>query len=128
MPLVHDWLQHAVPPGVHALPSEMQAAAPHMPLVQLSEQQSVACVHAPVDAHVAAVHRLVVGSQTFEQHSLFIAQVVPPARHTAPPSPTPPSPIDAERSWEPLPLLCEQAPAISATEKNRASGRMRFTS
>lgn len=125
MPLVHDWLQHGAPPAVHALPSEMQLPVAHIPFVQLSEQQSVACVQAPVDAHAAVVHRLVLGSQTFEQHSLFIAQVVPPARHAVPPSP----PLDAERSGGPLlVLLCEQAPAISATEKNKASGRMRFTS
>jgi hypothetical protein len=101
----------------------MQVPAAHMPFVQLSEQQSVACVHAPVDAQAAAVHRLVVGSQRFEQHSLFIVQALLPGRHAVPPSP-----IDAERSGAVLELLCEQAPAISATEKNRASGRMRFTS
>ena len=93
-------------------------------VVQLSEQQSVACVHAPDDAHAAAVQRLVLGSHTFEQHSPFIAQVVPPARQTGPP----PSPADAERSAEPFESLCEQAPASSATAKNTVSGRMRFTS
>lgn len=143
LPLLHALgpLQHAGMPGPHAVPSEVHACAPHMPLVQLRLQQSVACVHAPLVTHLEAVHRLVFASQTPEQHSLPVAQVVPPLRH-APPSPLPPplpppppplmSPVPACMSGASLLWLLQAANEMTTTptsqrlRMNTNTSRARF--
>src|SRR6185312_14148434 len=97
-------LQHGVLPAVHACPSEMHWSVPHVPLTQSKLQQSMALAHvAPDVLHIGCVHRCVVASQLFEQHSASVEQFTPPALQLGPP-PLMSSPAPALMSM-PLPLF-----------------------
>src|SRR6478609_8012169 len=74
-------LQQASLP-VHAWPSETHCSLEHLPLTQLSEQQSVLAEHeSPASAHtVRLTTQPLLGSQAPEQHSVPPWQASPTAR------------------------------------------------
>src|SRR5262249_48845035 len=101
-------------------------------------QQSLGLVHEPPAVlHIGCVHRCVVVSHWFEQHSLFAAQFTPPAEQVGPPpalrSSPPPTlisvPVPVSSLWQPTKvrrpiarLICNARMTVLRPAHNRDTG------